>query len=38
MDVEIILPIVLLAFSCELVDSTIGMGYGTTLTPILLAL
>jgi len=29
---------VLLAFVCELVDSTLGMGYGTTLTPILLAL
>ncbi len=32
---ELIL-IVLLAFTCELVDSTLGMGYGTTLTPILL--
>lgn len=28
----------MLAFVCELVDSTLGMGYGTTLTPILLAL
>ena len=28
----------LLAFACELVDSTLGMGYGTTLTPVLLAL
>jgi len=28
----------LLAFSCELVDSSLGMGYGTTLTPILLLL
>lgn len=27
----------LLAFACELVDSTLGMGYGTTLTPVLLA-
>jgi uncharacterized membrane protein YfcA len=26
----------LLAFSCEFVDSSLGMGYGTTLTPILL--
>ncbi len=32
------IPIVLLAFVCELVDSTLGMGYGTTLTPIMLAL
>ena len=37
MDFELILPIVLLAFFCELVDSTLGMGYGTTLTPLLLA-
>ncbi len=28
--------IVLLALCCEYVDSTLGMGYGTTLTPILL--
>ena len=33
-----IIPVVLLAFVCELVDSSLGMGYGTTLTPILLAL
>lgn len=32
------IPILLLAFVCELVDSTLGMGYGTTLTPIMLAL
>lgn len=38
MDIEISIPIMLLAFSCELVDSILGMGYGTTLTPILLAL
>ena len=25
-----------LAFVCEFVDSTLGMGYGTSLTPILL--
>jgi len=24
------------AFICEYVDSTLGMGYGTTLTPVLL--
>jgi uncharacterized membrane protein YfcA len=27
---------VLIAFGCEFVDSTLGMGYGTTLTPLLL--
>lgn len=32
------IPIIILAFICELVDSSLGMGYGTTLTPILLAL
>ena len=36
MDVELSVPIILLAFVCELVDSSLGMGYGTTLTPILL--
>ncbi len=36
--IEFNLPIILLAFVCELVDSSLGMGYGTTLTPILLAL
>ena len=30
------LAIVLAAFACEYVDSTLGMGYGTTLTPALL--
>lgn len=34
--VEIFLVIVLLAFLCEFVDSTLGMGYGTALTPVLL--
>lgn len=29
---------ILLAFVCEFVDSTLGMGYGTTLTPLLLLL
>jgi len=33
---HIILSIIILAFFCELLDSTLGMGYGTTLTPILL--
>ena len=30
--------IIILAFCCELVDSGLGMGYGTTLTPILLTI
>jgi len=30
------LVIILLAFVCEFVDSSLGMGYGTTLTPLLL--
>ena len=29
--------LILLCFCCELVDSSLGMGYGTTLTPVLLA-
>jgi uncharacterized membrane protein YfcA len=33
-----VFPIVVLAFVCELIDSTLGMGYGTTLTPIMLVL
>ena len=35
---EIQLPVLCLAFVCELVDSSLGMGYGTTLTPVLLLL
>jgi uncharacterized membrane protein YfcA len=31
------LGIVLLCFFCEFLDSSLGMGYGTTLTPVLLA-
>jgi uncharacterized membrane protein YfcA len=34
---EKMIPIAILAFICELVDSTLGMGYGTTLTPVMLA-
>ncbi|MGD9497163.1 MAG: sulfite exporter TauE/SafE family protein [Armatimonadota bacterium] len=30
--------VVLISFACEYVDSSIGMGYGTTLTPMLLLL
>ncbi|MBN2018764.1 MAG: sulfite exporter TauE/SafE family protein [Sedimentisphaerales bacterium] len=32
----IIITIVVLAFVCEYMDSTLGMGYGTTLTPVLM--
>jgi uncharacterized membrane protein YfcA len=31
-------PIVIMAFICEFIDSSLGMGYGTTLTPVLLIL
>ena len=31
-----IIGLTMLAFVCEYVDSTLGMGYGTTLTPLLL--
>lgn len=30
------LGVVALCFACELLDSSVGMGYGTTLTPVLL--
>ena len=33
-----IILLMLLCFLCELMDSSLGMGYGTTLTPILLAI
>jgi len=36
MSIQIHWPLILLALGCEYVDSTLGMGYGTTLTPILL--
>lgn len=32
----IIVILVVIAFLCEYMDSTLGMGYGTTLTPVLL--
>ena len=38
MNIELFWPVVILAFVCESVDSTLGMGYGTTLTPVLLAM
>lgn len=31
-----IFSLILLCFTCELMDSSLGMGYGTTLTPLLL--
>lgn len=33
---EIFLAVIVLAFFCELIDSSLGMGYGTTLTPLLM--
>jgi uncharacterized membrane protein YfcA len=36
MPFQLLLPVALLALLCEYVDSTLGMGYGTTLTPLLL--
>jgi uncharacterized membrane protein YfcA len=33
---EFIACVVMIAFICEYMDSTLGMGYGTTLTPVLL--
>ena len=32
-----IIALIVTAFLCEYVDSTLGMGYGTILTPVLLA-
>jgi uncharacterized membrane protein YfcA len=34
--IELSILIIVLAFICEYVDSSLGMGYGTTLTPLLL--
>jgi len=36
MILEMFIGLMIFAFLCELIDSTLGMGYGTTLTPILL--
>jgi len=33
---EFYILIIILAFFCEYIDSTLGMGYGTTLAPVLL--
>jgi len=32
----VIITIIVFAFLCEYLDSTLGMGYGTTLTPVFL--
>jgi len=34
--IQIIAAIALIAFLCEYMDSTLGMGYGTTMTPVLM--
>ena len=34
--VQLFLVVILLAFICEFIDSTLGMGYGTALTPVLM--
>ncbi|MDD5081165.1 MAG: hypothetical protein PHC58_04125, partial [Candidatus Omnitrophica bacterium] len=36
MSIEYIFLFIFLAFIFEYMDSTLGMGYGTTLTPVLL--
>lgn len=38
MSTDILWAVALLALGCEYVDSSLGMGYGTTLTPLLLFL
>jgi uncharacterized membrane protein YfcA len=35
---ELVIGLVLLAFAAEYIDSTLGMGYGTALTPLLMGL
>ena len=34
--IHLSIVIIVLAFVCEYIDSSLGMGYGTTLTPLLL--
>jgi len=38
LSIWIVITIITVAFLCEYMDSTLGMGYGTTLTPVLLLL
>ncbi len=33
---QMVFAIILIAFFCEYMDSTLGMGYGTTMTPVLM--
>jgi uncharacterized protein len=34
--IQMIIAIMVIAFMCEYMDSTLGMGYGTTMTPVLM--
>ncbi len=36
LSIWVIIAIIITAFLCEYMDSTLGMGYGTTLTPVLM--
>lgn len=36
MSIELIAAIIIFAFVCELIDASLGMGYGTILSPVLL--
>ncbi len=36
MSIQLMLGIMIIAFICEYMDSTLGMGYGTTMTPVLM--
>ena len=36
LSVQLMVGIIVLAFVCEYMDSTLGMGYGTTMTPVLM--
>jgi uncharacterized membrane protein YfcA len=36
MNLELFILVALLSFFCEYIDSSLGMGYGTTLTPLLI--
>ncbi|GAI53007.1 unnamed protein product, partial [marine sediment metagenome] len=38
MEIIILLLIFILGFCCEFIDSSLGMGYGTLMSPILLIL
>lgn len=38
LSIQMIVAIIVIAFVCEYMDSTLGMGYGTTMTPVLMLL